>query len=84
MYKYIAGVIYRIPKMPSTQAYLKILESFDVYQPHKHVNHLQIVKVHDFPFTASLYVNGVWLYTQVFYPEAHTGMHTSIFTNLGQ
>lgn len=84
MYKYMAGVIYRIPKMPSTQAYLKILESFDVYQPHKNVNYLQIVKVHDFPYTAFLYVNGIWLYTQVFYPEAHAGMHTSIFTNLEQ
>lgn len=52
----MAGVIYSIPKMPSTQAYLKILESFDVYQPHKNVNYLQIVKVHDFPFTAFLYV----------------------------
>lgn len=78
----MAGVIYRIPKMPSTQAYLKILESFDVYQPNKNVNYTQIVK--DFPFTAFLYVNGIWLYTQVFYPKAHTGMHTSIFTNLGQ
>lgn len=78
----MAGVIYRIPKMPSTQAYLKILESFDVYQPHKNVNYLQIVKVHDFPYTA-LCKWDMAIYTGII-PEAHTGMHTSIFTNLGQ
>lgn len=75
MYKYIAGVIYRIPKMPSTQAYLKILESFDVYQPHKNVNYLQIVKVHDFPYTAFLYVNGMAIYTGILPRGTHWYAH---------
>lgn len=44
--------------MPFTSAYLKILGSIDLYQPHKNVNYVQIVKVHAFPFTAFLYVNG--------------------------
>lgn len=44
--------------MPFTSAYLKILGSIDLYQPHKNVNYVLIVKVHAFPFTAFLYVNG--------------------------
>lgn len=53
--------------MPFTSAYLKILGSIDLYQPHKNVNYVQIVKVHAFPFTAFLYVNGsMAIYTGIF------------------